>query len=163
MGLDMYLTAKVYFYEYDNRKEIEDAIEQIKSMSSSLSLPASWKPKTIVFEVMYWRKANAIHNWFVKNVQGGKDDCHEYEVCSSDLKKLLDDINNILNEDSNAKQEEFINNLLPPRPGFFFGSTDIDEYYFEVLKYTKKELEKLLQLYDTKPNCIWWFEYHSSW
>ena len=26
-------------------------------------------------EVGYWRKANAIHGWFVRNVQNGKDDC----------------------------------------------------------------------------------------
>lgn len=33
------------------------------------------KVKEITEEVGYWRKANAIHGWFVDNVQKGNDDC----------------------------------------------------------------------------------------
>jgi hypothetical protein len=29
--------------------------------------------------------------------------------------------------------------------GFFFGSTDYDEWYFEDVKYTKDEIDKLLE------------------
>ncbi len=36
-------------------------------------------------EVGYWRKANQIHNWFVKNVQGGVDDCGYYGVTKEKL------------------------------------------------------------------------------
>jgi len=43
----------------------------------------------IVEEIGYWRKANAIHNWFVQNVQKGKDDCRAYSVSTDDLRKLL--------------------------------------------------------------------------
>lgn len=38
--------------------------------------------------VGYWRKAKAIHNWFVENVQDGKDDCSYYEVSKSKLIEL---------------------------------------------------------------------------
>ena len=41
-------------------------------------------------EVMYWRKANAIHKWFVDNVQGGEDDCREYPVSNDQLIELRD-------------------------------------------------------------------------
>jgi predicted MarR family transcription regulator len=71
MGLDMYLMAKVYLSEYDDRKEVKEAIEKVKSIASSCGLPESWKPKTVEFEALYWRKVNAIHNWFVQNVQEG--------------------------------------------------------------------------------------------
>ena len=38
----------------------------------------------------YWRKANAVHNWFVDNVQDGNDGCKHYWVSKEDLQKLLD-------------------------------------------------------------------------
>lgn len=163
MGLDMYLTGKVYLSDYDDRKEVKDAIEKVKSIASSVGLPESWKPKAIEYEAMYWRKANAIHNWFVENVQKGEDDCGKYGVSSTAIQNLLNDINTILDEDSKKKQEELIIELLPPTCGFFFGSTEIDEYYFDNLKYTKENLERLLELYGTDAKCTWWLEYRSSW
>ena len=41
-------------------------------------------------EIIYWRKANAIHKWFVENVQEGVDDCGEYEVTVEQLTELRD-------------------------------------------------------------------------
>jgi hypothetical protein len=49
--------------------------------------------------------------------------------------------------------------LLPPVEGFFFGSTEIDEYYWEDIDSTIKQLEKAMEKYDDK----WSFEYSSSW
>lgn len=40
-------------------------------------------------EVMYWRKANHIHAWFVENVQNGQDDCGTYHVPEEKLHELL--------------------------------------------------------------------------
>src|SRR5690606_22029435 len=40
-------------------------------------------------EVMYWRKANAIHKWFVENVQQGVDNCVEYFVSREDLQQRI--------------------------------------------------------------------------
>ena len=31
-------------------------------------------------EVAYWRKFNALHNWFVQNCQDGVDECQYAEV-----------------------------------------------------------------------------------
>jgi hypothetical protein len=163
MGLDMYLSCKVYLSEYDERKEVKEAIEQTKSIASSFGFPSSWIPQEIVFEAIYWRKANAIHNWFVQNIQGCVDDCGSYDVSPSDIKELLKVINNILNEDSKKKQIELINELLPPTSGFFFDSTEVDEYYFDDLNYTKEGLEKLLELYGSDAKRCWSLEYQSSW
>ena len=45
----------------------------------------------IVENVGYWRKANAIHKWFVDNVQDGIDDCdYHNEVTKEILEDLLD-------------------------------------------------------------------------
>ena len=40
-------------------------------------------------EVAYWRKANAIHRWFVNNVQDGIDECQETIVTRNQLFTLL--------------------------------------------------------------------------
>lgn len=47
---------------------------------------------------------------------------------------------------------------LPPQEGFFFGSTDVDEYYFEDLRNTVRQLKAALTLPDDFE-----FYYRSSW
>ena len=86
----------------------------------------------------YWRKANAIHNWFVKNVQNGEDDCGYYEVTHDQLEKLLRVVEDVLTDHSKASV------LLPSTAGFFFGSTDYDKWYFEDLELTKTQVTKVL-------------------
>lgn len=124
----------------------------------------------LIIEEGYWRKANAIHKWFVDNVQGGEDDCKEYYVDESDLKKLLDTVNKVL--DASKLIEWKVNNgytfengekkpivqdgkfiedatvaheLLPTAEGFFFGNTDYNEWYYQDLVDTKKIIEEALK------------------
>lgn len=47
-------------------------------------------------EIGYWRKANAIHRWFVENVQNGEDDCRDYFVTKEQLTELLNLVNQVL-------------------------------------------------------------------
>ena len=47
--------------------------------------------------VGYWRKANEIHYWFVQNVQGGEDDCGNYEVSQSKLIELREICQKVIN------------------------------------------------------------------
>ena len=92
MGLDMYLTAEMYVSEFNERdKAVEEAIKQ--NVPFGLG---EFRPKNITFELAYWRKANAIHGWFVKNVQEGNDDCGNYYVSPDKLKELKEDNNNLL-------------------------------------------------------------------
>lgn len=143
MGLDMYLSAKRFLWH--NEDELANKISQ------EFPELAGSRVKEIKAEVMYWRKSNAIHKWFVDNVQGGDDDCGYYEVSREQLTDLLQTIIMVL-EERDASH-------LPPQAGFFFGNTDITEWYWEDLKQTQERLEKLLA--QEMPN--WWFEYHSSW
>lgn len=48
----------------------------------------------IIEDVTYWRKFNALHNWFVQNCADGVDDCKEVFVSREDLEKVL----NVLKE-----------------------------------------------------------------
>lgn len=144
MGLDMYLSAKKYLYDGELRTELNQVAKEVLGHMSI---------KYIVAEAAYWRKANAIHQWFVDNVQDGDDDCGEYYVAKEQIRTLLCNIDAILADNSLAEE------LLPPQSGFFFGSTDVDEYYFEDLKHTK---EMLVPLLDPKFKD-WDFYYRSSW
>ena len=66
MGLDMYLNAKRYVSNYSEADaELRDELDKLEPL-------AGMPIKEIVCEAMYWRKANAIHDWFVKNVQIGR-------------------------------------------------------------------------------------------
>jgi hypothetical protein len=86
----------------------------------------------------YWRKANAIHAWFVDNVQDGNDDQRDYKVSIEQLQELLDVVDEVLNDREKASE------LLPTRLGFFFGSDEYDEYYFKDLEDTKDILERAI-------------------
>ena len=85
MGLDMYLNRKKYVGGYK--------VSITKSGNGTEDID---KVQYLIIEAGYWRKANAIHKWFVENVQDGEDDCKEYYVDENDLKKLLDVVNRVL-------------------------------------------------------------------
>ena len=173
MGLDMYLNRRIFVWS-DQRGSLK-----ITGLKSKV------RPDTVKFiieEAGCWRKANAIHNWFVQNVQDGNDNCKEYYVSKESMQKLLDTVNRVL--DASELVEGEINNgyrikdgmrepivekgkyikdstvareLLPTTEGFFFGSTDYDEYYYQDLIDTKRILEEALKEEEGD------YEYHSSW
>lgn len=84
--------------------------------------------KTI--EVGYWRKANAIHKWFVDNIQDGNDDCKDYKIDIEYIIKLKEVCEQVKNNTAHAHK------LLPTQGGFFFGSTEYGECYFEDIDLT---------------------------
>ncbi len=148
MGLDMYLYAERYLSKYFDPAD-EDRAEELEEMFPELK---GAKITKVWAEVAYWRKANAIHKWFVDNVQEGNDDCGNYYVPREKLKELLELIETVLQNKGKAAES------LPPQVGFFFGSNEIDDYYFQDLQYTAAKLKEVL---DMKDNLE--FYYHSSW
>ena len=104
-------------------------------------------------EEIYWRKVNSIHHWFVANVQEGVDDCSSYEVSRNDLLSLQESVEQVINN------PELASEVLPTSSGFFFGSTDYDEWYFDDLKITLKNLKDVLDKYDDEDiyhYSAWW-------
>lgn len=153
MGLDMYLTKKTYVgANYEHRK-----------VRGSVAVAIDDRPLKINFSrisyisesIGYWRKANHIHKWFVENCQDGEDDCKEYYVERSDLEKLLEVCR--LVRDNHSLAEE----LLPPEQGFFFGSTELGDWYFEDIDYTIKLIEDILV--EDLGNHDIEYVYQSSW
>lgn len=141
--------------------------------------------KTIIETVADWRKANHIHKWFVDNVQDGVDDCEIYEVTKEQLEELLDVCRKVINNSKlvkgkvingqTIKNREWANcyedgeyvedssvaeELLPTTSGFFFGSTQYDQWYIKDIKYTIKVIEDVLNTTDFENEIIM---YNSSW
>jgi len=150
MGLDMYLTAKIYLSKNNLLETIK--ADKIRKIFPEIFKSGNLDYIEVVFEVGYWRKANAIHGWFVENAQDGTDNCGTYYVSRKQLIELKELCESVLKNKSQAQK------LLPPQKGFFFGGEDLDDWYFETLQDTVQIIDKCLKLPDE-----WNFEYHSSW
>lgn len=168
----MYLYKRTYIGNHHRKPE-----EQLKIKFGKPKKPTLWgENKTngikqerisqIVEQVGHWRKANAIHKWFIENCAEGEDDCREFCVDNEQLQELLDIVKKVIKGSKlvkakiqvgtrwSGKGEEAImedgkiikdsslaEELLPTTEGFFFGGTAYDQYYFQDLKDTKKILE----------------------
>lgn len=183
MGLDMYLTKKVYIganYEYNNITGVIDLKKEGQPVQINLN-----KVTQIVEEVGYWRKANQIHQWFVDNVQEGVDNCSEFYVSINQLEELLKlckevkeksilvdgDIHNgtsskngvttqLIEKGKIIQNASEIADLLPVSGGFFFGSENYDEYYMNDIDHTIEMLEEVLKENESKPGDYY---YGFSW
>ena len=143
--------------------------------------------KSIREEVAYWRKANHIHKWLVDRLQDGIDDCEYHrEATEEDLEDLLDICDTILDDavlvtgkvingyhlNGDGTEEPILENgriiknpeicekLLPCTSGFFFGSTEYDQWYIEDVRYTQQAIERILRETDFETQMIY---YISSW
>lgn len=129
----MYLTKEIYIGANYNHNKVEGKIDL---SADGKEIPINLKKVSkIVEHAAYWRKSNAIHNWFVKNVQDGEDDCKEYPVSFKQLMQLKETCKKVLEKKSADG--------LEPVGGFFFGSTEVDEYYFGDIQETIIALEGL--------------------
>lgn len=137
MGLDMYLFKHKKFR--DNDEEFNKLVRQNEE------------------EILYWRKANMIRSWFVNHTALLSDDDGVHILISRETLELLkQDLEDTLNDYKLATV------LFPTSSGFFFGSTDYDEYYWEDLKYTFEEVTKILDedIVDWDNEVV---EYYDSW
>lgn len=155
MGLDQYLSAKLHlsggeWRSPEERQTYANVLEAVKAPEFTTDRPLA----SVEMNVAYWRKENAIHEWFVQTVQNGEDNCAEYYVSEEQLESLVKTCQQVLDNPELAEE------LLPTTSGFFFGSTDYDEWYFSGLAYTVKTLTELLNNEDFKG---WDFYYQSSW
>lgn len=174
MGLDMYL-KKHFVYEpfsmTEGRIPLETSLSIKRTDTQAVLFDITTPDVTgFVIDNVYWRKANMIHQWFVDNVQEGIDDCRLYELEETSLEKLLDIIDRLLDVKA-TKSDVFANDLakelLPNTEGFFFGSQEYDDWYWEELEDTQIKLKRLLEPIDRKSQekfyCYTYLTYQSSW
>ncbi len=148
MGLDMFLSAA---------KNVSDTQQSklLKSVGLSREDLCDDIPHVEVkVTVAYWRKANAIHSWFVENCQDGEDECQTSSVERCKLEELMEVCKAVVGDNKKAKT------TLPTKDGFFFGGTEYDSSYFDEIAKTALTLEKILSN-PSFEDC--WFEYRASW
>lgn len=153
MGLDMYLYRRRYVKAWDHQSPRERPTITLAVGGEEIPLV---NPAYVIEEVGYWRKANQIHAWFVHHCQNGVDECQEADVDLEQLAGLLQICVSLLK----SRSAEDAVKQLPPQEGFFFGSTDVDEYYWEDIAETVRILTPLVA---DPQACIDGLYYQSSW
>lgn len=138
MGLDMYLYEEIYVGAHYEHRGVTGEID-LQSNGKKIMVPFN-KVSSIVVQRGYWRKANAIHSWFVREVQGGVDKCQRSYVSCEKLKELKYICVLIVSADN---WQEVAKNSLETAQGFFFGSQEYDEWYLQDIKDTLSILEDL--------------------
>ena len=157
MGLDMYLNKKTYTQRWSHQEKEKTFEVTVKRGGKKFSIIQPDRVSYVIERVGYWRKFNALHRWFVENVQKGEDDCGEYSVEREQLRELLKDLSKVIDNPKEAK------NALPTASGFFFGGTEYDEFYFQKVKETAELIESLLKEAEADPEYLGEFFYTSSW
>ena len=160
MGLDMYLYAEKNFYSSSwTGEEYKKTVNTIAKMmdAESLLFPGEndLQSAKLRLEIAYWRKANAIHKYFVDKCADGEDDCEEVYVDKVNLQELLSLCKQVL------ENHDLADVLLPTQSGFFFGSTEYDDWYFQDLENTVKTLEKIVS--QVESHSDWYIYYRASW
>ena len=103
-------------------------------------------------ELVYWRKANAIHSFFV----GEKDyeSCDVIEVSKEMLVELLNKCEEVI------KNKDKAENILPSCSGFFFGSTLYEDYYFQDLQETIDKITPIISDEDIKDGELYYYGWY---
>ena len=169
MGLDMYLQIRKneycskYYKEEGSDLKLEFPKEASRFFPNPTNLVIS---RTTDYTVGYWRKANAIHSWFLENCAAKDpfdnpiDDCRPIEIPLEKLEELLDGCKEVLKDHSLAKK------LLPTADGFFFGSIEYDKDYFDAIEDTIDIIEPVIKfmkhMLEIK-DYTWDVIYQASW
>ena len=109
MGLDMYLYAEKHIdsYEYEHadsgKVSRRDNPQWDKANELIKGLPSGEYGGIVITKcVMYWRKANAVHGWIVRECAQGVDECQRIDLEREDLIKLRDVCVEALKDRDNA-------------------------------------------------------------
>ncbi len=168
MGLDMYLRARKYVsdYSYQDGKERDEFEGILSAINLDRDDICEETPSAYVeVGVAYWRKANAVHKWFVDNLADGEDNCQPVYVNRKDLVELHSLVSDTLKirDRQEANPDEALptaEDLLPTEDGFFFGGTEYGDWYWIQLEYTRDRLATIL----ANPKFEDFdFEYRASW
>lgn len=171
MGLDMYLAVEstmakedlVTFLEKEDLARYWNWGGQERRLETLGNYDDGAEDADAYPVIAYWRKANAIHAWIVRNKAGGVDECQRIPMTRASLTELLDTCLSVLDAGKTDEALEYAAAEfgLEPQAGFFFGSTEIDEWYRRDLEDTCQQLEKILNVKSWPDNVA--FFYRASW
>lgn len=138
----MYLYRKTYVQNWNHFKPEQRTEITVKKNGGDHPTIKPNRISYVIEQMGYWRKFNALHKWFVDNVQNGEDDCGYYRVSYEKLEELHDLMQQLK---ANKGKMEFAEANLPTQQGFFFGSTNYDDYYWEDVDRTIEYLDECLR------------------
>ena len=150
MGLDQYLTAKKYVSKwdysggFDNRVITQEFQDLLPMDTPDITRYGQYAGITVEYPVGYWRKANAIHNYFVQTLGEGVDECQEMYVPRETLSDLRERCVEVIGSDNMEQMAQEVG--LETVSGFFFGDTEYGEWYREDLKLTVEICDHVLKL-----------------
>ena len=150
MGLDQYLYAKKHVskwdYEggFDNRVITQEFQDLLPMDTPDITKYGEFAVITVEYPVGYWRKANAIHNFFVTEIGEEVDDCREMWVDRDVLVELRSRCDEVLKADNMEEMAKEVG--LETVSGFFFGDTDYGDWYKDDLRLTIDICDHVLAL-----------------
>ena len=124
-------------------------LDEVKSMDEVKEFFDSFEEHYYAESDVYFRKVNFVYNFFSNKLE---DECCFAD--KSDIEELISRCDKVLADHSLAQE------LLPTRSGFFFGSTDYDDWYFGDVEDCKQQMEKLLSMYDEDTDVVF---FEMSW
>lgn len=101
-----------------------------------------WFNKVKDKELLYYRKVNFLVDFFDRKLGTEVLNLSGVEVYRDDIELLKEYCGEVIKDHSKAKE------LLPTTTGFFFGSDEYNEYYFEDIKQVYEDCDKLLEEFD---------------
>lgn len=109
MGLDMYLEATRYVAPSDTqtesvRRAIGAAIGFVPPKERPGQDASLLEISGVTVRVGYWRKFDALHQWFVNNTQQGHDDCRAAFVSVDTLVELEEQLEQVSDDPQSASE-----------------------------------------------------------
>lgn len=159
MGLD------INFYKAKRSKdnETKERLEEIRKALATEYLKSIDERNSILIkeleeenekinpwnEVAYFRKVNFLIPFF-----GYEENCSNIEIDKYQVEDLIEACKEVLANHDKASS------LLPTQAGFFFGSTDYDDWYFDDVQNVKEKFEEILADFDRDEDILlmhcWW-------
>lgn len=128
-------------------KELENAnyssVEEFNSLNNEYDELNPWK------EVAYFRKVNFLLPFFEYG-----ENCSRLEIYEYKIDELLDKCKQVLEDHSLAET------LLPTQDGFFFGSIEYDDWYFDDVKEVYDKFSEIAEDFNSYEYMLtmvcWW-------
>ena len=172
----MYLEMRKHVSKFDYAAFDREADEWPPPNTAEYSAIAQYGPEgfdkfsefggiQVTFPVGYWRKANAIHGWFIRECANGVDECQPIYVSREklvELRNACDEVLRVPANIGNRLENTADENGLLPTQGFFFGSYEMDEWYMNDLERTVEMIDHILFLVP-EDDYHYSFIYQASW
>lgn len=166
MGLDIYFKAKAKNEKL--RKEYDELYAERRDAIKHYSNEGVFEDKIDVLgdkldacydslysDVAYFRKVNFLLPYF-----GYEENCSEITIDKCEVEELVDDCKRVLAAKDTDEAESVADELLPTEDGYFFGSTDYDEWYFKDVQEVMDKFTEILDTFDFDENELimdcWW-------